>query len=100
MVLFHALWKYKSNIDNFISDIFTSITFIYIGIKICMHDLTFYSKKYKCPLMSLFYLEIIDPTSIFLFIKKWMLHSSLAYMQLKETSPTDVVCYYVNLILL
>ena len=53
-----------------------------------MHDLTFYSKKYKCPLMSLFYLEIIDPTSIFLFIKKWMLHSSLAYMQLKETSPT------------
>ena len=27
-----------------------------------MYDSTFYSKKYKCPLMSLFYLEIIDPT--------------------------------------
>ena len=69
MVLFHALWKYKRNIANFIRDIYTSITFIYIGIKICMYDLTFYSKKYTCPLMSLFYLEIIDHTLIFLFIK-------------------------------
>ena len=33
-------------------------------------DSTFYSKKYKCPLMSLFYLEIIDHTSLFLSIKK------------------------------
>ena len=54
-----------------------------------MYDSTFYSKKYKCPLMSLFYLEIIDHTLLFLSIKKWMLHSSLAYMQLHQTSPTD-----------
>jgi hypothetical protein len=38
--------------------------------------------------MSLFYLEIIDHTLIFLFIKKWMLHSLLAYMQLNQTFPT------------
>ena len=42
----------------------------YIGIKIWMHDSTFYSKKHKCPLMSLFYLEIIDHTLLFLFIQK------------------------------
>ena len=47
-----------------------SITSIYIGIKIWMYDSTFYSKKYKCTLMSLFYLEIIDLTLLFLFIKK------------------------------
>ena len=63
MVLFHALWKYKRNIANFIRDIYTSITFIYIGIKICMYDLTFYSKKYTCHLMCLFCLEIIDQWS-------------------------------------
>ena len=38
--------------------------------------------------MYLFYPEIIDHTLIFLFIKKWMLHSSLAYMQLNQISPT------------
>jgi hypothetical protein len=60
-----------------------------------MYDSTFYSKKYKCPLMSLFYLEIIDHTLLFLFIKKYMLYSSLAYMQLNEKSPTDLslICY-------
>ena len=61
---------------------------IYIGIKIRMYDSTFYSKKYKCPLMFLFYLEIIDPTFIYFLLKKWMLHSSLAYMQLNQISPT------------
>jgi hypothetical protein len=53
-----------------------------------MYDISFYSKKYTCPLMCLFYLEIIDHTLIFLFIKKWMLNSSPAYMQLNQTSPT------------
>ena len=53
-----------------------------------MYDSTFYSKKYKCPLISLFYLEIIGHTLISFFYKKIrMLHSSLAYMQLNETSP-------------
>ena len=34
-----------------------------------MYDSTFYYEKYLCPLMSLFYLEIIDPTFIY-FLKK------------------------------
>ena len=37
--------KYKGKIENFIRDIFTSITFIYIVIKICMYDFTFFSLK-------------------------------------------------------
>ena len=56
-----------------------------------MYDLTFYSKKYKCPLMCLLYLEIIDPTLIFLFIKKWMLHRLLAYMQLNQTGAPQLL---------
>ena len=47
-----------------------------------MYDLTFYLKKYECTLMSLFYLEIIDDTLLFLFMKKRMLDSLLAYIQL------------------
>ena len=62
-----------------------------------MYDLPFYLKRYECTLMSLFYLEIIHHTWIFLFIKKWMLHTSLAYMQLNQASPTDILPLMYNL---
>ena len=61
-----------------------------------MYDSTFYSKKYKCPLMSLFYLEIIVHTLILLFIKKNMLHSSLALCNL--TKPPQLTEYTIALL--
>ena len=73
-----------------------AIPSVYIGIKIWMYDSTFYSKKYKCPLMFLFYLEIIDPTFIYFLWKKWMLHSSLAYMQLNQISPNVLTTNHVK----
>ena len=67
-----------------------------------MYDITFYLEKYECTLMSLFYLEIIDHTLLFSFIKngcyisRWLICKLTRPPQLFLTTTLVILFFSLN----